>query len=333
MLQNSLKVCIFDRKTNHAMKKRVLTAFFIVIAVTAFAASRVLTAVSVPDIDMSHGAVNVLFSRISGDGIRSLRITAHGDSLSVESDGRRRQWFAWRSDTAYYAGEESMYAIEGPRVPVAGFGFPLASGDSRSNSFRIYGTEDKVRHYVRDAVYSSETGGRGSLVLPEGDTLKGVVTVREILATVTDSVEFCRETVRWFRGGERLPVAVYIREGESAVCYAMDAYELRNECNKDEADDYRLSEAIGVALESAIVSTAGGYIDIVAEFPDNSAGAVLCIGVTDVPGHLYAMEERAADGKVVVRIPTTGLRAGEYIVGLSLSWPAKVEKRYISVGL
>ena len=189
MLQNPLKVCIFDRKTNHAMKKRVLTAFFIVIAVTAFAASRVLTAVSVPDIDMSHGAVNVLFSRISGDGIRSLRITAHGDSLSVESDGRRRQWFAWRSDTAYYAGEESMYAIEGPRVPVAGFGFPLASGDSRSNSFRIYGTEDKVRHYVRDAVYSSETGGRGSLVLPEGDTLKGVVTVREVLATVTDSFE------------------------------------------------------------------------------------------------------------------------------------------------
>lgn len=333
MLQKSLKVCIFGHKTNRAMKKLVFVVVFMISVVTALAGTRVLTAVSAPDIDMSQGAVNVMFSRITGVRVMSLRVTAHGDSLSVESDGHRRQWFAWRSDTAYYAGEETVYTIEGPRVPVAAFGFPLVSGDSRSNSFRIYGTESKVHDYVREAVYASETGGRGSLVLPEGDTLKGVVPVRDVLSAVTDSVEFRRETVRWYRSGERLPVAVYIREGESKVCYAIDAYELRNEDRCDVFEEDRFYNQIRAALEATEVSASAGYIDIAVEFPDNFAGAVLCIGVTDVAGHLYAFEEREVAGLVSVRIPTTGLRAGEYIVGLSLSRPAMVEKRYISIGL
>ena len=43
----------------------------------------------------------------------------------------------------------------------------------------IYGTENKVRSYVRRAVYFERGRGRGAIVLPEGDTLKGVTVVRD----------------------------------------------------------------------------------------------------------------------------------------------------------
>lgn len=326
-------MCIFDRKTNRAMKKLVFLLLTVLSLPAAGGVTRVLTPVSVPDVEMASGAVTVFFSRLTDSGVGSLKVTAHGDSLSVESDGRRREWFAWRGDTAYYAGQETAHTIEGPRRPVAAAGFPLVEGDCRENVFMIYGTENKVRSYVRRAVYSSEVGGRGAIVLPEGDTLKGVTVVRDVLSTQTDSVGHVRETMRWFRQGERQPVAVYINDGETAACYAVDVYELRNEVRDVEHDEECDADEMAAALRDAAVTTGAGAIEIEVRFPDISSGAVLTVGVTDIPGHCYALEEREAAGTVSVRIPTSGFRAGEYIVALSLSRPAMTEKRYITVGL
>jgi len=292
--------------------------------------TRTLTPVSLPDVNMEPNAVNVFFSRVSGEDLRPLRVTAHGDSLSVESDGKRRQWFAWRSDTAFYAGEETVHNIEGPRAPIAAFGFPLLHGDCRSNTFKIYGTENKVRNYMRKAVYASEVGGQGTLVLPEGDTLKAVVAVKDVLTTITDSVECRRETVRWFRAGEHLPVGIYIKEGEAEFCYAIDAYELRNR-DSEKANEETLDKEYRMALQNLVVDQKAGYIELCADFPEVISAATLSIGITDVAGHLFALEERVAAGRVSVRISTIGLRTGEYIVVLSLSQPAIIEKRYISV--
>lgn len=322
------------------MKKPVLTILAAASFLIVSGSVRVLTRVSAPDIDMSQGAVNVLFSRLDGTGADRLKVTSHGDSLTVESDGHRRVWFAWRSDTAHYAGEETLTVIEGPSMPVPAFGFPLTPGDHRENTFSQHCVENKTRRSTRIGVYSSETGSTGKLVLPEGDTIKGIIPVKDILSLEADTIsKKVRETVRWFRNGDRLPIAIVTEEktfyndgrsDEIAACYAVESHTLAEEdlCRsgaKDETDEYRY------ALERTLVSTASGYIEINAVFPDIDSGITLSIGITDIAGHLFAHEERQATGVLTVIIPTTGLRAGEYIVGLTLSRPVITEKRYISV--
>lgn len=323
------------------MKKPILLFLALFATLLSPASPRLLTPVSAPSDVAASSEVLTLAARLSDPALQPLKVTLHGDSLSVESDGRRRVWFAWRGDTAHYAGEETITLIEAPRLPVPMFAVPVRPHTHSEATFQIYGSERKTVSYRRTAHIEVSIGAAMSVVLPEGDTIRGVIPVTEILHEAIDSVSsMTRSTVRWFRPAERRPMAVAVREthlcdgavvSEIERCYAVEGSELRSELDERSPGDIPDESACRSSLVNATVEYSDGHIDVSCTFPSEVLSGTLAIGVTDVAGHLYAYEEHPATGTVSVLIPTGTLRPGEYVVGLSLSYPVLSEKRYIHI--
>ncbi len=316
----------------------IMTAYA---AVSVFASDYVLTAVTVPDAPWPGVGITVFGSRLSDEGAGVIKVRQHGDTLSVEAYRDRRGWYVWRGDTALFAGGETFDVIEWPDTLVEAFSPSFVQGKKTDVEFTMLGTASKVWNRVPGCGYVSETGRRGAVVLPEGDTLRGVTVVREMLTVPVDSVATgVRETVRWFGPNDRRPLAIYVVEkymegGELVAseehCHAISSESLERRREELPPED-ELTDILAESLASATVKVSGGYIEVECDFPSGGDGCDFTVGVTDVPGHLFAYETCRASGEVRIRIPTSGLRPGEYIVGLSLSNPVLNDKRYIIVG-
>ena len=88
MLQSRRKCVYLTAKTNQAMKKLVF--LLLTVSLPGPAVSPECRRPFRRPMSIWLRGVTVFSSRLTDSGVGPLKVTAHGDSLSVESDGRRR---------------------------------------------------------------------------------------------------------------------------------------------------------------------------------------------------------------------------------------------------
>ncbi len=275
-----------------------------------------------------QGDLVVIGGRIDGKGAK---VKVYGDSLSAESGPDRREWMLWRGDSAFYAGEETFRTISAPVVKVPAAVWPLVPETEYNSDFFLYVRKNKEAVRPCAASYSAKVLPRVDLVLPEGDTLKRVAPLESVLRVEADSAEVWeRRVVRWFVGNERVPVVLSVTDSRTEAVSGTYCIVPEDLIEIEASEEDRPSdEVLANCIKSAKVSIGAGGIDVAIDFTEYGNASLVSVGLSNASGVSYAIEQSQASGKVEIRLPVAGLPAGDYIVGITLSNPAVVEKRLI----
>ena len=152
-------------------------------------------------------------------------------------EGDTRYYYDCRGDSLLLLGFENNQTRLTYVLPVAYLRFPFQYGDSIGVRYEAFGTYcDREALHVRGR-YKSVADGTGTLILPDGDTLKNVLRIRtycsgkDMVSLRGDSVrrtgrsiQVIRETLRWYVPGYRYPVLESVMTGEVKGKYYHSLY-------------------------------------------------------------------------------------------------------------
>ncbi len=134
-------------------------------------------------------------------------------------EGDTRYYYDCRGDSLLLLGFENNQTRLSYILPVAYLRFPFQYGDSIGGRYEAFGTYcDREALHVGGR-YKSVADGTGTLILPDGDTLKNVLRVRtycsgkdmislrgDSVRRAGSSIQVIRETLRWYVPGYRYPI-------------------------------------------------------------------------------------------------------------------------------
>lgn len=276
------------------------------------------------------------------------KIILHSDSLLVEDDGMRREWFCIRKDTMFYAGWECINEIAAPRKPIAAFSLPNITGNGESVIYLAFGRSAHSYSLEEHGRLETKTGRRGTLIIEPNDTLRGVTVTQETIYAdvrpgwITDEEDVpsvTRMCYRWYADGDTLPLAIQTSEvfrdasgaiiSETKRAFAVDVseYLAEHRAYVESVD----AEAIRDALSSSTTAFNGHDIQINILLPEGIAGEIT-VDIVDAQGHLYSHTVLPCNGATTVIVSGSELRRGEYIAAISVSMlPGEQEKRIVVV--
>ena len=296
---------------------------------------------------------------------KGAEIILHGDTLLSESMGRFRQWYFIKDTSIFYAGEETPERIVTPLYPTRWFSFPLQSGEQSTTTLQNHGRIYSRFDLAEDGMYSIETGTKGIVILPPGDTIYNVIITKEFRnvkegidnqtsfpLSEYDSLPEIHHTVfRWYLPSDTLPIALQIarevRSFEGTVLSNATAAYIPDLLENNMDLSY-LSPGIDVEHNiKSILSTLtveyhdGNFVILfpgIQSYSDKSIiqnrfnVQTLNIDVMDIPGNLYKHAVTLLPEEGTINIPVSSLPAGKYVVGIrSEAYPEFTEKRFINI--